>query len=163
MCGDYTGKLWLEEIRSIICETGKFKLFYVVCILFFKYIFYLKFQYTDGKRKEFQSTIDRNLRTFIVLPILLHPKSNGSIRLQSDDPFDPPLIDPNYLDHPDDVKTLLRGITIYQFRFRISINTFVVILFFLIIRILKKHEYGKSQTSNYMQPNILLYMIFIHF
>lgn len=67
-------------------------------------------KYTDGKRKEFQSTIDRNLRTFIILPILLHPKSKGSIRLQSDDPFDPPLIDPNYLDHPDDVKTMLRGI-----------------------------------------------------
>lgn len=64
----------------------------------------------EGKRREFQSYIDRNMWTFTVVPILLHPKSKGSIRLQSDDPFDPPLIDPNYLDHPDDVKTMLKGI-----------------------------------------------------
>lgn len=64
----------------------------------------------EGKRREFQSYIDRNMGTFTVVPILLHPKSKGSIRLQSDDPFDPPLIDPNYLDHPDDVKTMLKGI-----------------------------------------------------
>lgn len=64
----------------------------------------------EGKRREFQSYIDRNMGAFTVVPILLHPKSKGSIRLQSDDPFDPPLIDPNYLDHPDDVKTMLKGI-----------------------------------------------------
>lgn len=64
----------------------------------------------EGKRREFQSYIDRNMGTSTVVPILLHPKSKGSIRLQSDDPFDPPLIDPNYLDHPDDVKTMLKGI-----------------------------------------------------
>ncbi|XP_048768069.2 glucose dehydrogenase [FAD, quinone]-like [Ostrea edulis] len=64
----------------------------------------------QGKEKEFQEKIDKNIGTFIVLPILLHPKSRGTIRLQSDDPFDPPLIDPNYLDHPDDIKTFLRGV-----------------------------------------------------
>lgn len=64
----------------------------------------------EGKRREFQSYIDRNMGTFTVVPILLHPKSKSSIRLQSDDPFDPPLIDPNYLDHPDDVRTMLKGI-----------------------------------------------------
>lgn len=64
----------------------------------------------EGKRQEFQSYKDRKIGTFTVLPVLLHPKSKGSIRLQSDDPFDPPLIDPNYLDHQDDVKTMLKGI-----------------------------------------------------
>lgn len=64
---------------------------------------------TEGKRQEFQNSKGRNMGTFTVLPILLRPKSKGSIRLQSDDPFDPPLIDPNYLDHPDDVKTMLKG------------------------------------------------------
>lgn len=66
----------------------------------------------EGKRWEFQNYKDRNIGTFTVLPILVRPKSKGTIRLQSDDPFDPPLIDPNYLDHPDDVKTMLKGIAI---------------------------------------------------
>lgn len=48
--------------------------------------------------------------SFFVENILLQPKSRGTIRLQSTDPFDPPLIDPNYLDHPDDIKDLLKEI-----------------------------------------------------
>ncbi|XP_056016593.1 glucose dehydrogenase [FAD, quinone]-like [Ostrea edulis] len=64
----------------------------------------------DGKEKEYQRNKDRNIGTFSILPILLHPKSRGTIRLQSNDPFDPPLMDPNYLDHPDDIKTFLRGV-----------------------------------------------------
>ncbi|XP_060071667.1 glucose dehydrogenase [FAD, quinone]-like [Ylistrum balloti] len=43
-------------------------------------------------------------------PILLHPKSRGTIRLKTTDPFDYPEIDPHYLEHPDDVKMLIRGI-----------------------------------------------------
>lgn len=66
-------------------------------------------QLKDGKEKEYQRNEDRNIGTFSILPILLHPKSRGTIRLQSNDPFDPPLMDPNYLDHPDDIKTFLRG------------------------------------------------------
>lgn len=120
-----------------------------VCVCFCIY-FYLVFQYTDGKRKEFQSTIDRNLRTFIILPILLHPKSKGSIRLQSDDPFDSPLIDPNYLDHPDDVKTMLRGITLCSLKLNIFVLiSFLVFFWFLIIRIFQKYANGKSQTFNW--------------
>ncbi|XP_061176433.1 glucose dehydrogenase [FAD, quinone]-like [Saccostrea echinata] len=64
----------------------------------------------DGTQRAFQRNVDRNIGTFMGLPILLHPKSKGTIRLQSDDPFDPPLIDPNYLDHPDDIKMFLRGV-----------------------------------------------------
>ena len=44
-----------------------------------------------------------------MVPLLLHPKSRGSIKLRSADPFDHPLIDPKYLSHPDDVKTLISG------------------------------------------------------
>jgi choline dehydrogenase-like flavoprotein len=68
----------------------------------------------EGKEKEVQSKKERNIVTFSTIPVLLHPKSKGTIRLQSSDPFDPPLIDPNYLDHPDDVKTLLRGLKILK-------------------------------------------------
>lgn len=39
----------------------------------------------------------------------LHPRSRGTVRLQSADPYDPPLIHPNYLDHPNDAKDLVEG------------------------------------------------------
>lgn len=45
-----------------------------------------------------------------LLPVLLHPKSSGTVRLQSSDPKDRPVIDLNALSHPDDVKTLIEGI-----------------------------------------------------
>lgn len=60
-------------------------------------------------RERFQKSINKEIGTFFVENILLHPKSRGTIRLQTTDPFDPPLIDPNYLDHPDDAKVLLKG------------------------------------------------------
>ena len=45
-----------------------------------------------------------------VLPVILHPKSRGSIRLRSDNPFDHPSIDPKYFSHPDD----LRGVNLIK-------------------------------------------------
>ncbi|KAG7159552.1 Glucose dehydrogenase [FAD quinone]-like 2, partial [Homarus americanus] len=45
-----------------------------------------------------------------ICPSLTRPKSRGSVKLRSRDFRDPPLIDPNYLSHPDDVTTLVRGI-----------------------------------------------------
>ncbi|XP_064606121.1 glucose dehydrogenase [FAD, quinone]-like [Liolophura sinensis] len=41
-----------------------------------------------------------------------HPKSRGTIRLASTDPFTPPVIDPNTFSHPDDVKVLVEGLKI---------------------------------------------------
>ncbi|XP_064596454.1 L-sorbose 1-dehydrogenase-like [Liolophura sinensis] len=49
---------------------------------------------------------------FCFMPRLSHPKSRGSVRLRSANPHDYPLIDPNYLSHPDDVKTLVEGIKV---------------------------------------------------
>ena len=46
---------------------------------------------------------------FTVVVIQLHAKCMGTIRLQSRDPFDYPLIDPNFLCHPDDVKSHIAG------------------------------------------------------
>ena len=40
---------------------------------------------------------------------LLRPKSRGTVRLQSADPHDDPLIDPKFLSHPDDIKVLVKG------------------------------------------------------
>ncbi|GFO03625.1 glucose dehydrogenase [acceptor] [Plakobranchus ocellatus] len=41
---------------------------------------------------------------------LIRPESRGTIRLRSSDPFDPPVIDPNYLEKQEDVDMLVRGI-----------------------------------------------------
>ncbi|KAI0322115.1 alcohol oxidase [Amylostereum chailletii] len=41
---------------------------------------------------------------------LLRPKSLGSITLKSSDPFEAPVIDPNYLSNPNDLAVLQRGL-----------------------------------------------------
>jgi choline dehydrogenase len=46
---------------------------------------------------------------FPCLALQLRPQSKGTIRLNTTDPFDHPLIDPNYLDNQHDVDTLVRG------------------------------------------------------
>jgi len=47
---------------------------------------------------------------FTLVSILLRPQSRGSLKLRSRDPFEPPLIRPNYLDCPDDLQVLIEGI-----------------------------------------------------
>lgn len=54
--------------------------------------------------------------TFTVVPVLLHPKSVGQMKLRSKNPYDPPLFYGNYLTDPDnqDLKTLLAAIRYIQ-------------------------------------------------
>ncbi|XP_044581263.1 glucose dehydrogenase [FAD, quinone]-like [Cotesia glomerata] len=47
---------------------------------------------------------------FSIVPVLLYPKSRGSVTLQSKNPFDPPIFNPNYFENEQDLKTLVRGI-----------------------------------------------------
>ena len=42
----------------------------------------------------------------------IRPKARGTVRLRSSDPEDTPLIDPNFLGHPDDLKTSVEGVKI---------------------------------------------------
>ena len=42
-------------------------------------------------------------------PTLLRPKSRGSVTLSGPNINDHPIIDTNYLDHPDDIQTLVEG------------------------------------------------------
>lgn len=49
-----------------------------------------------------------------LFPTLLHPKSRGSIRLRSRDPFEHPAIDPKYLEHEDDVKVFIEAFRLCQ-------------------------------------------------
>ncbi|KAA0185255.1 hypothetical protein HAZT_HAZT002296 [Hyalella azteca] len=64
------------------------------------------------KNKEYRGYLKalRGIEGFNIGPMLTVPKSRGSVTLRSSDPFDPPLIDPNFLSHPDDVELFLKGI-----------------------------------------------------
>lgn len=46
----------------------------------------------------------------IVYVVLLNPKSRGKLKLRSNNPTDKPKIYPNYLNHTDDIDTLVRGL-----------------------------------------------------
>ena len=46
---------------------------------------------------------------FSAVVTLTRPKSRGSVRLASNGPADPPLVDPNLLADADDVATLVKG------------------------------------------------------
>jgi choline dehydrogenase-like flavoprotein len=48
----------------------------------------------------------------------LRPKARGTVRLRSADPGDSPLVDPNYLGHPDDLKTSAEGVKLSVEMFR---------------------------------------------
>lgn len=40
---------------------------------------------------------------------MLAPKSRGTVTLNTSNPFDPPLIDPNYLQNPSDITDVVQG------------------------------------------------------
>ena len=46
---------------------------------------------------------------FSIGAVMLRPESQGRITLRSSDPFDDPVIDPQYLSHDDDLEVLLEG------------------------------------------------------
>nr|CAD7438271.1 unnamed protein product [Timema bartmani] len=53
-----------------------------------------------------------NNDTWSVIPVLLRPRSRGIIKLRSKNPFDYPLIYPNYFFDPFDIATLIEGVKI---------------------------------------------------
>ena len=60
-----------------------------------------------GYPKDWHADVEAAMGT---LPTLLHPKSVGCIRIDSADPFAAPVIVPNYLEHPDDMRVLVQGL-----------------------------------------------------
>ena len=57
---------------------------------------------------------DEELVVVTLIAGVLHPKSVGEIRLNPKDVFGPPLIDPKYCSHPDDVEIVLKGIRMLE-------------------------------------------------
>jgi choline dehydrogenase-like flavoprotein len=69
--------------------------------------------YAQGYNKEsyeYIKGVNQQGTTLMPLITLLRPKSRGLVRLRSGNVSDRPLIISNYLEHPDDVKTLIEGI-----------------------------------------------------
>ena len=54
---------------------------------------------------------------YAISPVALYPKSRGTLRLASKDPTEAPLIDPRLLEHPDDIKPLIRALRIARAAF----------------------------------------------
>ena len=54
---------------------------------------------------------------YAISPVALYPKSRGTVRLASPDPAAAPLIDPHLLEHPDDIKPLIRALRIARAAF----------------------------------------------
>ncbi|XP_016951578.1 glucose dehydrogenase [FAD, quinone] [Drosophila biarmipes] len=52
----------------------------------------------------------QNKETFGLVPVLLRPKSRGRISLRSRNPFHWPRMEPNFMQHPDDVRAMIEGI-----------------------------------------------------
>ncbi len=50
--------------------------------------------------------------TMSIYPVLLRPKSRGFVRLKSNNPNDPPLMDPKYYEKEHDIKVLVEGMKI---------------------------------------------------
>ncbi|XP_023238130.1 glucose dehydrogenase [FAD, quinone]-like [Centruroides sculpturatus] len=53
-----------------------------------------------------------NRDVFTIYPTLIHPKSRGYVKLRSTNPYDHPVIQPNYLSHPQDVLRLIDAMKI---------------------------------------------------
>ncbi|RWS25608.1 uncharacterized protein B4U80_11265 [Leptotrombidium deliense] len=61
---------------------------------------------------DFQVHLLSGIDTFSLYPVLLQPKSRGLIKLRSTSPYDPPIIDPKYLTHPDDIMAMVDAMKI---------------------------------------------------
>ncbi|XP_068967260.1 glucose dehydrogenase [FAD, quinone]-like [Bombus flavifrons] len=66
-----------------------------------------------GLTREFYDAVYGELQdkdVWSAYPTLLRPKSRGVIKLRSNNPFDYPLIYPNYFKEPEDMATLVEGV-----------------------------------------------------
>lgn len=52
--------------------------------------------------------------SFMIVPVLLRPKSRGRLTLRNNDPYNSPIVDINYYDHEDDLNTMVQAIKIVR-------------------------------------------------
>lgn len=73
-------------------------------------IFKSNFGLRDDVYEKMFARLGEDRDTFMVFPMVLRPKSRGRIKLRSINPFDHPVILPNYFSDPYDVDISIRGI-----------------------------------------------------
>ena len=61
-------------------------------------------------KPHFAPETNDGLPRFTIIPGITKPKSSGTLHLTSADPGGPLAINPNYFDHPDDMKTMIRAV-----------------------------------------------------
>lgn len=67
------------------------------------------FSIKDEVWEKYFGLLNKNI-TMTILPVLLHPKSKGSVKLKDSKFSSELLINPNYLSHRDDINSLIGGI-----------------------------------------------------
>ncbi|KAL3868340.1 hypothetical protein ACJMK2_041157 [Sinanodonta woodiana] len=110
----YLSSSFLEVVAHVQTERGKeFKSAPDIQLFFLSGVPNIDIiELREDIRNEMRSKLpEEGLSWFVGL---LHPKSKGTIRLRSRNPFDPPIIDPNYLAEEDDVKTFIRGFRVME-------------------------------------------------
>ncbi|KAK3585264.1 hypothetical protein CHS0354_006316 [Potamilus streckersoni] len=109
----YLSSPFLEVVAHVHTEKNEFKTIPDIQLIFISGIPKKDLiELRDDIKKEMRSKLP--VEGFVGLVGLLHPKSRGTIRLRSRDPFDPPIIQPNYLAEKDDVKTFIRGFRVME-------------------------------------------------
>ena len=63
-----------------------------------------------AKEMNFAPPTDDGVPRYTIIPGITQPRSRGTLRLRSADAADRPIIDPNYLSEPEDLRTLIEGI-----------------------------------------------------
>lgn len=58
--------------------------------------------------------VNKQMTVAVTNVVLCNPKSTGTIRLTDDDPQSYPLITPNYLNHQDDIESIVEGLKIFH-------------------------------------------------
>jgi choline dehydrogenase-like flavoprotein len=61
-----------------------------------------------GSTRELLQTGNKRFVTFT--PTLLVPKSSGNITLRNNNPYTPPVINPNYLSYKEEIDILVDGV-----------------------------------------------------
>ena len=95
-------------------KTNKGKTYADIQMVFFsKFPYKNNFNFREDIAKEYLAPTP-NEEGFTTSVCLAHPKSKGTVKLQSKDPFDYPKLDPQYLTDRKDIETFTRGLKIWE-------------------------------------------------